>query len=58
MSSSLSGKLQNAILNWSCSGMGWGNISTSSNGMLHATACAASSTNERQGPSPPAVWIN
>ena len=44
ISSSFSGKLQKAIRSWSCSGMGWVKRSTSSKGMLHATAWAASST--------------
>lgn len=43
MSSSLSGKLQKAILSWIGSGIGSGKCSTTSNGIQHATALADSS---------------
>lgn len=45
ISSSLSGKLQNAILSCSCSGTGGYTCSTSSNGICDATHRAASSHN-------------
>lgn len=45
MSSSLSGKLQNAIRNCNCSGTGGKTCSTNSNGMNDATHFAASSVN-------------
>lgn len=56
MSSSVLGKLQKAIFSCKSSGMGWGKLSTTANGMLAATAFAAISIREPMLPVRVNTW--